>query len=562
MVVRGGGAPGDAAHPAVRREVTSCPECYAWGLSHAQGVCLACYNFAAHRFGHDVGTCGSCQRQVRLKKGHCRLCWHQAALDRTTGPNTPLAPWVRQVSTHQLFLAGMARRTAAPKTLPRRRGERGRPCKPAPPAAVQPRLDAVQLALFDQPVDRTYLVGRIDLRATSKPDNPWLRRALHLAHRQAETQGWSPVRRRAAQRVLTALLAEHRPGDLIHASAAQLTANRACINAATIIELLDDLDVLVEDRVQTFDRWLDRKLDTLPGPIRSDLHDWARALIEGGPRRRPRSPSTTVGYLHAVHKPVLSWAHGYTHLREVTAADIRDAVAALTGHARQARATALRSLFRWARREQRIFRDPTIGLRTGRAAEQLWQPLDPAEITQSVTAARSPQARVFVALAAVHSARTGHIRALQLDDVDLGNRRIRINGHDRPLDDLTHQLLQDWLTTRRSRWPDTANPHLLISLATAIGLGPLSATYLAPFLRRLPASIERLRIDRQLDEAIATHGDPLAVAATFGISHAAAIRYAHNARALLGAPHGATPDSPRTPVLSPGDRTEPHSGSR
>ena len=34
---------------AIRRRITSCVECLAWGMTYAQGVCLACYNFAAAR---------------------------------------------------------------------------------------------------------------------------------------------------------------------------------------------------------------------------------------------------------------------------------------------------------------------------------------------------------------------------------------------------------------------------------------------------------------------------------------------------------------------------------
>jgi integrase len=48
-------------------------------------------------------------------------------------------------------------------------------------------------------------------------------------------------------------------------------------------------------------------------------------------------------------------------------------------------------------------------------------------------------------LAAVHAARAGAIRAAQLDDVDLGNRRLIIAGRVRPIDQLTHQILLDWL---------------------------------------------------------------------------------------------------------------------
>ncbi|MEU5565558.1 hypothetical protein [Micromonospora musae] len=52
----------------------------------------------------------------------------------------------------------------------------------------------------------------------------------------------------------------------------------------------------------------------------------------------------------------------------------------------------------------------------------------------------------------------------------------------------------------------------------------------------LAATIRRLRIDRQLEEGIATGGDPLHIAAVFGISEDTAIWYATNARILLQTP--------------------------
>jgi hypothetical protein len=45
--------------------------------------------------------------------------------------------------------------------------------------------------------------------------------------------------------------------------------------------------------------------------------------------------------------------------------------------------------------------------------------------------------------------------------------------------------------------------------------------------------LERLRVDRQLDEALATGPDPLHLAEMFGIGDVTAIRYAHAARQLL-----------------------------
>ena len=37
------------------------------------------------------------------------------------------------------------------------------------------------------------------------------------------------------------------------------------------------------------------------------------------------------------------------------------------------------------------------------------------------------------------------------------------------MDEFTHQILLDWLGYRRTRWPDTANPHRLINQHSAMG---------------------------------------------------------------------------------------------
>ena len=49
----------------------------------------------------------------------------------------------------------------------------------------------------------------------------------------------------------------------------------------------------------------------------------------------------------------------------------------------------------------------------------------------------------------------------------------------------------------------------------------------------LTATIEQIRTDRQLEEALSAGPDPLHLAAVFGVSHQTAIRYAHAARQLL-----------------------------
>jgi integrase len=150
-----------------------------------------------------------------------------------------------------------------------------------------------------------------------------------------------------------------------------------------------------------------------------------------------------------------------------------------------------------------------------------------------LAAAGGPAARLILVLAAVHAARRDAIRRLQLDDLDLGNRRITIAGSTRPLDDLTRTLLQDWLSCRQARWPGTANPHVLLNRKAAMETGPVSPSWISEALPGKTATVERLRIDRHFEEALACGPDPPHLAAVFGFSPKTAIRYTNAARQLL-----------------------------
>ena len=195
---------------------------------------------------------------------------------------------------------------------------------------------------------------------------------------------------------------------------------------------------------------------------------------------------------------------------------------------------ALRSLFAFCKKHKTIFRSPVQGIRVGQHPYGIIQPLRQDEIDQAAKAAATPAARLVLVLAAMHAARRKAIRELRLDDVDLGNRRIVIGGRARPIDELTRQVLLEWLSYRSARWPCTANPHLLVNQMSANGTGPVSTIYFAKTaLRGQAATLERLRVDRQLQEALACGPDPLHLAAMFGLDPKTAIRYAENARQLL-----------------------------
>ncbi len=71
----------------------------------------------------------------------------------------------------------------------------------------------------------------------------------------------------------------------------------------------------------------------------------------------------------------------------------------------------------------------------------------------------------------------------------------------RPLDDRTRKLLLDWLEHRRRLWLNTANLHLLINNQTATKTSRASNHWVSAAMRGQDATLERLRVDRQLEWA-------------------------------------------------------------
>ena len=306
------------------------------------------------------------------------------------------------------------------------------------------------------------------------------------------------------------------------------------ISVERAAEVLQEMGVLVDDRRPSFEGWLDRKLDGLADGIGREAESWLRTMRDGAPRSRARSLETVWGHMNNVRPALLDWSQRYDHLREVTRDDIQAILGGLHGTRRSSFLVSLRSLFAYCKKRGMVFRNPASGIKVGQHPYGIAQPLGQDDVDQAAEAAATPSARLVLVLAAVHAARTGAIRAAQLDDVDLGNRRLIIAGRVRPIDEFTHQILLDWLDYRRTRWPDTANPHLLINQQSAMGTGPVSTIYFAKTkLRGQAATLERLRVDRQLEEALAHGPDPLHLAAVFGLDPKTAIRYAENARLLL-----------------------------
>ncbi|MEN8655512.1 hypothetical protein ABCR94_36345 [Streptomyces sp. 21So2-11] len=508
----------------------SCDGCLAWG-DFSGRLCPACYMFGR---SHATAVCVGCRRTQPLKWGYCRLCWCQARLHaKTTVGRPPVEADVRDrlnaVRHHQLFFMGLHYRRGSAPAVARRGGGRGAVRKPPPAPAWRPNADWRQLPLFGQ-VPRDY--GRL-APADADLANPWLAWAKYLVHQLAEARGWGRGIRFAVNRGLALVLTGYVEDDVIRHTELFAPLRALDLRFGHVVTVLEEMGIFEDDSEPSFEGWLAERLEGLAPGIRSEAERWTRVLHDGGPRSLPRREGTVWLYLNRVRPALLEWSNRYDHLREVTRDDVLTYVKTLHGHQRHDQLVALRSLFIWAKRNGLIFRNPTSRIKVGQYEYALLQPLVPAQVDRSVAAATTPATRLILALAAVHAARVAQIGMLILDDVDLGNRRLTIAGRVRPLDDLTLKLLLDWLEHRRSRWPNTANLHLLINNQTATKTNRASNHWISSSMRGQDATLERLRVDRQLEEAL-THGpDPLHLAEVFGLDEKTAMRYADSARALL-----------------------------
>jgi hypothetical protein len=379
--------------------------------------CRACRSFRdGNRDEREYTGCG---RALRVKNGYCRLCWVQLSGGRAW-EGTPasavaaLASAGVKIGYHQLFFDRMAPRTGAGPAgaAPRR-----------PRSALSPEAAWVQPGL-PSPHARP---GR------RPPASPSLAAAIRAADRLAEARGWSGEIRRRVRQGLSIALDGHHEGQGVAWSRAlpALRARHLC--AGHVAEALRQAGLLDDDRRPAFDAWLDRKLGGVTAGIRRDAERWLRTLKDGGPRSRPRSIATVHSHLGKALPALLDWSARYHHLREVTRDDIQDCVRGLHGSQRHNTLVALRSLFGSCVSAGVIFRDPARGIKVGRRpSATVLQPLGQDDIDDAVAAAATPAARLIVALAGVHAARSSTICAMLLSDTDPGSGRLLLGGRPRP----------------------------------------------------------------------------------------------------------------------------------
>jgi integrase len=370
---------------------------------------------------------------------------------------------------------------------------------------------------------------------------PLLRGAAERARQLGEANGWSSSTTRCTIDGLAVLLDGRPDGERVTLTEIRARTSRHT-SAPRVAEVLAGLGLLEDDTVPAVRAWIGRRAAQMPPGFAAAVRDWLLLLLDGDARTRPRSATTIYVYCTAVEPLIGQWSASYGHLREVTADDIRAGLEELRGHPLCTAISAVRSLFRFAKKRGLIFANPARRLSAAEPEPSLL-PMTDDEVRAVEQAITLQGQRLIVALAAVHAARWESIQALTLDDLDLPNRRITIAGHPQRLGDLSHKALRAWLDYRRATWPNTPNRHVLISKRTALGDAPVTRGYLDFHLKPHGVSVERIRRDRILHEALTGRPDPLHLSLMFGISERPASQYARIARDLLAEPPGPGEDT-------------------
>jgi hypothetical protein len=314
-----------------------------------------------------------------------------------------------------------------------------------------------------------------------------------------------------------------RPWDAEHLR--QFLVNRHQV-ALRVVEFLTDEGLTRTNPRAALEQWIARRLAVLPAPFAAEVRVWTEALHGRGPRpARPRYRRTVEAYLHVLETPLAAWADRYESLRQVTTEDLAAQLTSLTGSTRRLAQAALRSLFTTLKAQRVLFTNPAAPLSGHAHQAPPVLPLDDALRARLLRQMAEPGEQLIVLLAGVHALRPSQIRGLTLDAIGPAADSLLIGGRTRLLDRLTADHLRAWLHARRTRWPTTANPHLLINRSTAGGITSVSRSYIQGPLRRAGITAQQLRADRLLAEAHASDGDSLRLTHLFGISDPTAIRY-------------------------------------
>ncbi len=193
---------------------------------------------------------------------------------------------------------------------------------------------------------------------------PLLRAAAGRARQPGEARDWSRSTIRCAMDGLTVLLEGRPDGERVTLAEIRARSPRHA-SAPRVAEVLAGLGLLEDGTVPAIRSWIGRRTGELPPGFAAAVRDWLLVLLDGDARSRPRSATTIYVYFTAVQPLISRWSADRGHLREVTAEDIMAGLDKLRGHQLHTTISAVRSLFRFARKRGLVFANPAQRLKAG-----------------------------------------------------------------------------------------------------------------------------------------------------------------------------------------------------
>ncbi|SBW27847.1 hypothetical protein FDG2_5454 [Candidatus Protofrankia californiensis] len=528
--------------PAPPRPAGSCAHCLAWDAA-APRVCARCASFARRSDGH-FGACDRCARHLPLVNALCRFC-HVIMMDAPVGGPPAGQLWFG--GRLGLDTPHVLRRLDDPhrREIAVRRAGRARRAQPTP---------AVSEYLTDPRQSELFPTGRRDWAGIERRPLPALTAAaqgfVDAFDQQAREQSWKGPCRTTNLRVLTILVAWLGADAPIQETDVRAVAVlRTNLAGLRVAQFLDAHHLLIPDpakQVSMDEAAVHRLADAMSDVFRGEVHIWIGVLRGEGTRPSRRMSWTTIRrYLGYVLPVLRAWRDdGIDSLNQITSEHVTAAIAAqpYPGSAH----SGLRSLFRALKREQRIFRDPAGVVHLVKATS-LPRPLPTDRIQGLIDRAPTSMSAAAIALIAIHGIHHQQLMRLRLDDLDRARGRLLVHrpGTTRTtpsvrivfLHDLTLRLLTAWLHDRHHRWPHSTNPHLFVSLRTAMNTDgpPINKFCLMAQLRKVGVTPSQLWTDRVLDEAAST-ADPVQLMRVFDISKATAVKYVATAHPERFAP--------------------------
>jgi hypothetical protein len=480
---------------------------------------------------HPIATCRQCQRTLAcsVRSALCRFCSILLA-ETVSGVITGEQLWLGSGFTIRLSLSNPTYDGNRAVGRPRHLADRARAARRDRHQVSPHLIEANQLMLLPALHRRWDRLDRAALPALTEPAQHLITEFERHGHNQ-KWRGFSIAHNSRVLRILLAWLGATAPLHEVDVTA--IARLQPDYNGLRVAQYLDTRGLLIPDpvsAVNSADTAVDRAISQLPHQFRTEITAWI-TVLRGQGRRRHQAllPTTIRRYVDHVIPALLDWSTRVDSLREVTNADVHDAVSATHGYARAQLQVTLRSLFRALKQERLIFHNPARGVKLS-YPRRLPVPLPSDRLAGLVDKAPTHLVKLTIALVAIHALPGADIRRLRLDDLDRHHGQLTIARAGRThvvyLDELTLNLATAWLQERTRRWPRTTNPHLLITQQSATDNRdrPMHAVSFRMLFAPRGITPSQLRIDRLYDEARHT-ADPVHLMRTFGISTNTAMTY-------------------------------------